>query len=74
VLVFIRDDYASITPAVKRLRAFQKIELAPGQKEIVSFTIQPSELAFVDQRNQWVTEPGSFTIRVADLEASFEIN
>lgn len=74
VLVFIRDDYASITPPVKRLRAFQKIELSTGQKERVRFTIQPSELAFVNQHNQWVTEPGRFTVMVGGQETTFKIN
>lgn len=73
VLVFIRDDYASMTPAVKRLRAFRKIDLAPGQSEVVRFTLQPSELAFVNQDNEWVTEPGTFTVIAGGRKTNFTI-
>lgn len=74
VLVFIRDDYASITPAVKRLRAFRKISLKAGAAEIVEFVIQPSELAFVGLNNKWITEPGTFTVMVSDLEYKFTLS
>lgn len=73
ILVFIRDDYASITPSVKRLRAFQKVSLAPGEEKIVRFTIQPSQLAFVGLDNQWTTESGTFTVLVNNLETVFTI-
>lgn len=73
VLVFIRDDYASITPPVKRLRAFEKVILEPGQRTTVQFSIQPSELAFVDVNHQWITEPGTFTVLVGGLETVFEM-
>ncbi|HKK75458.1 MAG TPA: glycoside hydrolase family 3 N-terminal domain-containing protein [Saprospiraceae bacterium] len=74
VMVFIRDDYASVTPPVKRLRAFRKISLNTGEVEIVEFVIQPSELAFVSLNNEWITEPGTFTVMVSGQETSFEIN
>lgn len=73
ILVFIRDEYASITPPVKRLRAFKKIYLEPNQEEMIHFDIQPSELAFVGINNQWITEPGTFTVMVGNLKTQFEL-
>ncbi|RMF23891.1 MAG: hypothetical protein D6765_12460 [Bacteroidetes bacterium] len=72
VQLYVRDDYASITPAVKRLRGFEKIELQPGEVRTVSFTLRPEDLAFVGLDNRWVTEPGTFTVFVGGLEKSFE--
>ena len=71
VLLFSRDEYASVTPSAKRLRAFQKIELAPGQSKTVTLTLTPEDLAFVGRDNKWVTEPGEFTVMVGDKSAKF---
>ncbi len=72
VQLYVRDDYAGITPPVKRLRGFEKIELQPGEVRTVSFTLRAEDLAFVGLNNQWVTEPGTFTVFVGGLEKSFE--
>ncbi len=48
VQLFIADRYASVTPDAKRLRAFEKITLAPGESREVSFEVHASQLAFVD--------------------------
>lgn len=71
VLVFVSDQIASITPAVKRLRAFRKISLNAGETQTVEFTLKPVDLAFVGQQNQWMVEAGSFTVKVGNLEAEF---
>ncbi len=72
VEIYTHDKYASITPPVKRLRGFQKIELKPGESKEISFTLTPSDLAFVDRNLKWVTEPGEFEIYIGDKKASFE--
>ena len=71
VQLFTRDDYATITPSVKRLKRFTKIELQPSEKKTVVFYITKDELGFVGEDNRWITEPGSFTVMVKDLTSSF---
>jgi beta-glucosidase len=71
VQLYISDLYASITPPVKRLRGFSKIELEPGQKSTVSFKIHTNDLAFVDANSKWVTEPGEFEVTIGDQKAKF---
>ncbi len=73
VQLFTSDLYASITPDVKRLRRFQKIELKPGESRTVSFSLTTRDLAFVNAQNEWVTEPGDFHIMVGDLEDEFTV-
>ena len=68
VLLYSSDLYASITPDVKRLRKFSKINLDPEQTKTVSFEISEKDLAFVNQQNVWVTEPGEFELSTGGLK------
>ncbi|MDR1672269.1 MAG: glycoside hydrolase family 3 C-terminal domain-containing protein [Bacteroidales bacterium] len=75
VQLYIGDEKASVARPVKELKAFEKIELAPGEEKIVSFIISADDLKFFDdKRHEWVAEPGKFTIYIgassADVRAS----
>ncbi len=74
VQLYVSDLYASITPSVKRLRGFQKIDLKAGETRTVTFKITPQDLAFVGLTNKWVVEPGTFKALVGGLSADFELN
>lgn len=67
VQLYANDLVASITPAVKKLRAFDKIELASGETQTVSFTLSADDLVFVGKDNNWITEPGDFELQIRDL-------
>lgn len=67
VLLFSSDHVASVVPDNKRLRAFTKIALMPGETRAVKFTIPASDLAFVNAAGQWTLEEGDFTLRVANM-------
>ncbi|MFO1515254.1 MAG: glycoside hydrolase family 3 N-terminal domain-containing protein [Verrucomicrobiota bacterium] len=71
VEVYTSDLYASLTPPLKRLRAFTKIELQPGETKSVKFELTAADLAFVNLQSRIVTEPGEFEIMVGDLKAKF---
>ena len=71
VELYTRDMYASITPNMKRLRGFKKIELHAGESQTVTFTIDKSDLAFVNAKLKTVTEPGDFKVMIGDQEADF---
>ncbi len=73
VMLFSSQDYASITPPVKRLRDFEKIEIAAGATEEVTFRVPVSKLAFVNDNNEWIVEEGGFVLRVDGLEAPFTV-
>ena len=45
---------------MKRLREFTKVELAPGESTVVSFTVPANELAFVGADGKWRLEAGDF--------------
>ena len=73
VQLYTSDLIASMTPDMRRLRRFEKILLQPGETKTVKFTIDASDLAFVNSQNKWVTEPGEFNVMIGntDLEQKF---
>ncbi|PWJ36158.1 glycoside hydrolase family 3 N-terminal domain-containing protein [Sediminitomix flava] len=73
VQLYISDLYATITPDLKRLRGFEKIELEAGASQEVKFTISPRDIAFVNADLNWVTEKGEFLINIGDQTATFSV-
>lgn len=71
VLLYTSDLFASVTPDVKRLRGFEKINLKPGEEQTVSFSLTPEDVSFINAQNKRVTEPGEFVVRIAELKAEF---
>lgn len=72
VLLFSSDLVASITPDVRRLRAFDKIELNPGETQTVVLELSADDLAFADAHGKWILEAGEFRLQVGDkTEAIF---
>ena len=63
VMLFSRDLIASMTPENRRLRAFKKIELNPGETKSVNFKLKGSDLAFVGADGKWILEKGDFRIQ-----------
>ncbi|MCQ2146895.1 MAG: glycoside hydrolase family 3 C-terminal domain-containing protein [Bacteroidales bacterium] len=64
VLLFSSDVVASVIPDSRRLRAFDKVELQPGQSKVVTLEVPATDLAFVGQDNRWTLEEGDFKISV----------
>ena len=66
VLLFSSDLIASMVPDGRRLRAFDKIELQPGETKTVTFNLNADDLAFVGYDGNWVLEEGDFKLMIAD--------
>ncbi len=62
VLLFSSDLYASSTPDVRRLRAFDKVLLQPGETKTVTFQLPATDLAYVNYYGQWTLEKGDFIL------------
>ncbi|MBP3548356.1 MAG: glycoside hydrolase family 3 C-terminal domain-containing protein [Alistipes sp.] len=67
VLLFINDDVASIVPDARRLRDFEKVEIAAGQSATIEFEVRAEELALAANDGKWHLEEGSFTIQCGNL-------
>jgi len=72
VLLFTSDLVASvITPDVKRLRGFEKIDLKAGESKTVTFNLTPEDIAVVNVEGKKVTEAGEFKIQIGDQKINF---
>jgi beta-glucosidase len=69
LLLFSSDRVASITPDVRRLRAFEKISLKPGERERVTIRLAADDLAFVNEHGKWTLEEGDFMLQAGDQTA-----
>ena len=74
VLLYSSDLIASQVPDNRRLRAFDKIELAPGETKTVTFTLPASDLAFADFHGNWVLEAGDFNLTAGNQTAKVTCN
>jgi beta-glucosidase len=71
VELYSHQFYASVTPNMKRLRAFQKIYLKAGEEKTVVFKIDKTDLAFVNAQLKTYSEPGDFELMIGDQKARF---
>jgi beta-glucosidase len=69
--LYVSDLYASLSPAVKKLRRFTKIDLDAGEAQTVRFELLKEDLSFVNADLQRVVEPGEFKVSVGDQSANF---
>jgi beta-xylosidase len=79
VQLYVHDVVASVTRPVKELKGFQRVALAPGARQRVSFTLPVSALAFYDRQMQHIVEPGTIEVMIGSssedirLSGQFEV-
>ncbi len=66
VMLFSRDMVASLVPEGRRLRAFEKVELQPGETRTVELKIRAADLAFVGTDGHWTLEQGDFRMQTGN--------
>ena len=69
VVLFSSDLIASMVPDGRRLRAFDKVELQPGETKTMTCELKADELAFVGWDGKWRLEEGDFNWMIADQSA-----
>lgn len=74
VMLFSRDLVASLTPESRRLRAFKKVELQPGETKTVTMLIKGSDLAFVGADGKWILEQGDFRMQIGNQTVNITCN
>ena len=71
IQLYVRDHYASISPSLKKLKRFAKIELNPNEKSTIKFVLNKDDLKFYGIENNWLVEEGKFSIIIDDLKKEF---
>lgn len=62
VQLYLRDHYASISPSLKKLKRYTKIELEVDEIKKVKFSINKEDLLFYGIDNKWIAEEGKFSL------------
>ncbi|WP_434556517.1 glycoside hydrolase family 3 N-terminal domain-containing protein [Sphingomonas aerolata] len=65
VQLYIRDLAASVTRPVRELKAFCRVALKPGERQVVSFTLRREDLLFIGRDLAPTVEPGRFRLWIA---------
>jgi beta-glucosidase len=66
VQLYIHDPVASISQPVRRLRAFERVTLTPGQSKTVTFKLTGNDVGFYNNSGKFVVEPGQIDVYVGD--------
>lgn len=64
VQLYVKDVHASMTRPQKELQGFARVTLQPGEEKEVSFPLQPSQMAFLDEDMRWKIEKGEFEVQL----------
>ena len=64
VQLYVRDEVASIAPASKLLKGFQRVHINKGESADIFFYLTQRDLAVYSKEKDWHVEPGEFTIMV----------
>ncbi len=71
VQLYLRDHFATISPPLKKLKRFSKVDLRPNETVTVNFIINSDDLKFYGINNKWIVEDGKFSIMIDDLKTDF---
>jgi beta-glucosidase len=72
VQLYVTDLAASVRVPVRSLQGIQRVHLAPGERREVSFTLEPRQLAIVNDSGATVVEPGEFSVAVGGKQPGFK--
>ena len=65
VQFYVSDNKSSVVRPKKELKHFEKVNLKPGERKVVSYVIQNDDLCYYDEvKGRWLYEPGDFTVFV----------
>lgn len=65
VQLYLQDEYASVAPFVRQLKAFKRITLEPGESKEITFKLPYQSFGIWNKDLDFVVEPGTFKIYIA---------
>lgn len=74
VQLYTRDLLSSVTTFEKNLAGFERIHLQPGETKEVSFVVDRKALELLNLNNEWVVEPGDFSIMIGASSEDIRLN
>jgi beta-glucosidase len=74
VQLYLKDIEASLPVPQLQLQGFNRIRLAPGEKQTVHFTLTAEQMSFVDNDGLWILEPGEFQVWLGGQQPNLKTN
>jgi beta-glucosidase len=71
VQLYLTDDAASVRVPIRSLAGVERIYLKPGERRVITFTIEPRQLAVITDDGRTVVEPGEFKVTVGGKQPGF---
>lgn len=72
-ILYLRDEYATMSPAGKRVKRFAKVSLDAGQTKTLTFKLNKDDFSFVGMNGKPVLEAGDFTVMIGGLSDKFTL-
>jgi beta-glucosidase len=73
VELYVKQEVSSVTVYEYDLRGFERINLNPGEKKTVNFTLHPDDLAILDKNMNWTVEPGKFQVMIGNSSEDIKL-
>ncbi len=73
VIVYLRDEVATLSPAGKRVKRFAKIYLEPNQRKTLTFKLNREDFSFINTDNKPTVEAGDFTVMIGGQSGKFAV-
>jgi beta-glucosidase len=71
VQLYVTDVEASVRVPLRSLAGVERVHLKPGERRVMSFTLDPRQLAVITNDGRTVVEPGEFKVTVGGKQPGF---
>ena len=71
VQLYLTDVEASVPVSIRSLAGVERVHLKPGERRVVSFTLEPRQLAVITNDGRTVVEPGEFKVTIGGKQPGF---
>ena len=71
VQLYVTDLDASVRVPLRSLAGVERVHLKPGERRVVSFTLQPRQLSVITDDGRTVVEPGEFKVTIGGKQPGF---
>jgi len=73
VQLYVRDDLASVARPPRQLKGFERVRIESGETKTVTFPVGFDELRFFGLDEEWIVEPGVFTMMIGRNSREIEL-
>jgi beta-glucosidase len=71
VQLYVTDLQASVRVPIRSLAGVERVHLKPGERRVISFTLEPRQLSVITDAGRVVVEPGDFKVSVGGKQPGF---